>query len=245
MKKKKLHMSLKKKIFMTLLVVLLCVIGVGLFVLQMYTVSTVYVEGNKHYSKEEIQEMVMEGNYGKNSIYLSFKYKHKQVKNIPFIETMDVDIISPDTIKIRVYEKALAGYVKYLGRLMYFDKDGIIVESSNMKTEGIPMVSGLDFGHVILYEELPVENKEVFQSILSITQILTKYEVMADNIYFNSAYEMTLYFGSIKVSLGTDDYIHEKIVKLQYILPELEGKSGTLRMDSFTEDNQDITFQLD
>ncbi|HKM04119.1 MAG TPA: FtsQ-type POTRA domain-containing protein [Lachnospiraceae bacterium] len=236
---------MKKKIIIALVLILACVSVAVFFILKMYTVSTVYVEGNKHYSKEEIQEMVMGGKYGHNSIYLSYQYKNKEVTNIPFIETMDVTIMSPDTIKIRVYEKALAGYVEYLGRLMYFDKDGIIVESSNMKTEGIPLVSGLDFGHVVLYKELPITNKDVFHRILNITQILGKYKVVADKIYFNSTYEMTLYFGSVRVSLGSDDYIHEKVVKLQYILPELEEKSGILRMDSYTDDNQNITFELD
>ena len=51
-----------------------------------YKVTTVYVEGNVHYSNEEIMEMVMKGRYGHNSLFLSLKYKDKSIGDIPFIE---------------------------------------------------------------------------------------------------------------------------------------------------------------
>ena len=46
--------------------------------------------------------------------------------------------------------------MEYLEKYMYFDKEGIIVEASNEKTQGIPLVTGLSFEHVVLYEPLPV-----------------------------------------------------------------------------------------
>ena len=173
-----------------------------LYVSQKFKVRTVYVQGNKHYTNEEIQNMVMSGKLGDNSIFLSLKYRNKGVENVPFVEKMDVEIMSPDTIKIYVYEKALAGYVEYLGRNMYFDKDGIIVESSAEKTLGIPQVTGLDFGYVVLYEKLPVENDTVFRLVLNITQVLNKYELATDRIYFDSKYQITLYFGDAKAKIG-------------------------------------------
>jgi len=144
------------------------------YVITTYTVTTIYVEGNIHYTNEEIINMVMEGHYGNNSLLLSLKYKDKSIVGVPFVEKMDVSVLDPNTIKIEVYEKSLAGYVEYLERYMYFDKDGVVVESSMEKTAGIPMVTGLKFDHVILYEPLPVENAAVFSSILSITQLVNK-----------------------------------------------------------------------
>ena len=224
-----------------LLVIMLSV----LYVSQKFKVRTVYVQGNKHYTNEEIQDMVMAGKLGDNSLYLSLKYRNKGVENVPFVEKMDVEILSPDTIKIYVYEKALAGYVEYLGRNMYFDKDGIIVESSGEKTLGIPQVTGLDFGYVVLYEKLPVENDTVFRLVLNITQVLNKYELATDRIYFDSKYQITLYFGDAKAKIGGDDYLDEKVMKLKTILPELKGKKGTLRMENYSEDMQNITFELE
>lgn len=143
------------------------------YIINNYTVTTVYVDGNIHYTNEEIMEMVMGGPYGNNSLFLSLKYRDKGIDDVPFIQTMDVTVEARDTIRITVYEKALAGYVTYLGRYVYFDKDGIVVETSTEKTEGIPQVTGLKFDHVILHEPLPVDKPEIFTEILGITSSWT------------------------------------------------------------------------
>lgn len=220
-------------------------IGGAVYILKNYKVTTVYVDGSVHYTNEEIMDMVMGGRFGDNSLYLSLKYQDKGVENIPFIETMDVTIEAKDTIRITVYEKALAGYVRYLGRYVYFDKDGIVVETSEEETSGIPQVTGLAFDHVILHEPLPVDKPELFDEILNITQQLAKYSLTADKIYFDSTYQVTIYFGNAKVALGENVDIDEKIMKLQHILPNLVGKSGTLDMREYSEDTTSYSFEQD
>lgn len=226
------------------LVLAALVLGYG-YIVNNYTVTTIYVEGNVHYTNEEIIDMVMDGRFGDNSLFLAMKYKDKGVEDIPFIQSMDVTIESKDTIRITVYEKALAGYVSYLGQYVYFDKDGIVVEISTEKTAGIPQVTGLQFDHVILHDSLPVEKPEVFSEVLNITQQLDKYSMSADRIYFDSNYQITLVFGDAKVALGNDDYIDEKIMKLQYILPGMAGKKGTLDMREYSEDTKSYSFNVE
>lgn len=225
--------------------VLLILGAAALQLLKHYKVTTVYVEGNQHYTNEEIMDMIMEGTLGDNSLYLSLKYKNKGIEGIPFIQTMDVDILAPDTIKIMVYEKAVAGYIEHLGRYLYFDKDGIIVEASMEPTSGVPQVTGLNFAHVVMHEKLPVDNPEIFEDILDITQLLNKYGILADKIRFDKTMHKTLYFGEARVSLGSNDNIGEKIMKLKAILPSLSGKKGLLRMDNYSEEVQNITFEVD
>lgn len=232
------------------LLVLLVLLAGGLFagywyITANYTVTNVYVEGNIHYSNEEIMDMVMSGRYGNNSLFLSLKYRDKSIEGVPFVEKMDVSVLDPHTVKIEVYEKALAGYVEYLDRYLYFDKDGIVVESSTEKTKGIPMVTGLSFDHVVLYQALPVEDPEIFSEILSITQLVNKYNLIVDRIFFGSDNSLTLYFENVKAAFGNSGNLEEKVMELQYILPELTGKSGTLRMENYTEETKTITFEPD
>ena len=229
----------------SLLFVLLFLLIGYIYIITNYTVTTVHVEGNIHYTDEEIMEMVMSGAYGDNSLLLALKYRDKGIDDVPFIQTMDVTIEARDTIRISVYEKALAGYIAYLGQYMYFDKDGIVVEASTEKTAGIPQVTGLAFDHVILHEPLPVEKPEVFADILNITQQLDKYDMSADKIYFSPDYQVTLLFGDARVALGNDIYKEEKIMILQGILPNLLGKSGVLDMREFSEDTKSYTFEQD
>lgn len=237
-----------KKFFIPIIflaVLFLLFLAAYYYITANYTVTTVYVEGNVHYTDEEIMNMVMEGRYGDNSLLLSVKYKDKSIEGVPFVEKMDVSVLDPHTIKIEVYEKALAGYVEYLERYMYFDKDGIVVESSTQKTEGVPMVTGLTFDHVVLHEPLPVEDKEIFKDILSITQLVNKYQLSVDRIYFGTDGDLTLYFEGVKAALGNRDNLEEKIMELQYMLPELSGKSGTLRLENYTEETKTTTFEPD
>ena len=239
----------KRKIIIKILAAaaVFTILAAGAFyVIQTHTIQTVYVEGNVHYTEDEIKSFVMEGFLGNNSLYLSLKYKNRGVEDIPFVDVMDVSILSPDTIKITVYEKALAGYVKYLDTYMYFDKDGYVVESSSVKTQGVPQITGLDFDHVVLGEPLPVEDDGVFANILEITQLLNKYELSADKIYFHSADEVTIYFGDVKVSVGkTGESLEDKIMLLPNFLQQLEGKSGTLQMENFDGGNGQFTFKPD
>lgn len=234
-------------ILLALFVVILLIAACGVkWMLDTYTVQTVYVEGNYHYTEEEIKAMVMEGPLGSNSLYLSMKYKNKGVEDIPFVDVMDVSILSPDTIKITVYEKALAGYVEYLDTYMYFDKDGYLVECSSVKTLGVPQITGISFAHAVLGEPLPVEDTRIFERILSLTKLVSKYELTADKIFFHSSGEVTIYFGDVKVALGAEtEYLEDRFMLLPVFLQELEGKSGTLQMQNYNPGNGRYTFQPD
>ena len=145
-----------------------------------------------------------------------------------------------------LYEKALAGYVKYLDTYMYFDKDGYVVESSGIRTQGVPQITGLAFNHIVLGEQLPVENPEVFAGIMDMTKLLNKYQLTADKIYFHSSGEITIYFGQIKVAMGSDNsHLEDKLQLLPGFLEQLEGKSGTLQMENYEEGKGKFTFKPD
>lgn len=237
----------KKTVIVILLAaaVLAALGGLGWYVWDTHTVRTVYVEGNVHYTQEEIMNLVMDGALGNNSLYLSMKYKNREMEDIPFLDAMDVKVLAPDTIKITVYEKALAGYVKYMDTYVYFDKDGYVVESSAIRTEGIPQVTGLEFDYIVLGQPLPVseEHEEVFGTILNLTKLLNKYKLSADRIYFHSNAEITLYFKEVKVALGDETArLEDKLMLLPKMLPGLEGKSGTLQMETYNEKG-DYTFK--
>lgn len=221
------------------------VLGIVFFVLcDYYTVQNVTVEGNVHYTEEEIKEMVMRGTLGDNSLLLSLKYRNRAMGDIPFIDAMDVTILSADTIHIAVYEKALAGYIRYMDTNMYFDREGYVVECSDLITEGVPRITGLSFDHMVLGERLPVKDPGIFESIMDLTRLLDKYELAADNIFFHSGGEITVYFGEIKVALGDDNARLEKKMKLiPEFLSMLEGEKGTLRMEKMTEDKTDVSFR--
>ncbi len=229
--------------FMMLSVALVCM--AVLIVKSKFTITSVDIMGNEHYSADQIENYVLKGKYGHNSIYLYLKCRFGKVEDVPFVEKMDVELISPTAVKIRVYEKAVAGYVEYLGHYLYFDKDGIVVESSTEQVEGIPFVTGLDFNYITLHKKLPVEREDVFRMILSITQLLTKYKLDVDKIYFDKNYNIILYFGDVRVNLGSDEQIDEKINRLRFMVEDMPSTAGELHMENFSGEGDKFTFTKD
>ena len=159
------------------------------------------------------------------------------------MEKMDVSVLDPHTIKIEVYEKALAGYVEYLEKYMYFDKDGIVVESSRELLDGVVKIEGLDFEHIVLHQVLPVEKKEVFNLILSLTQMLTKYAIDVDKISFDDGMNIWIYRKNVVVQMGKDVFLDEKMAKFKDMLPNLDGLAGTLYLDDYSEDREEFRFK--
>lgn len=231
-------------ILLALIILAAVVWGAGYYVIKTYTVQQVYVEGNVHYTKEEIKEIVMKGAFGNNSLYLSLKYRNKGVKDVPFVDVMDVKVLAPNTIKIIVYEKVLTGYVKFMDTYMYFDKDGYVVESSGVRTVGVPQIIGLDFSYMVVGQELPVEDRSIFNNILNITRLLNKYELRADKLYFGGNGDITAYFGNVKVAFGNDmNTIGDKLMLLPKLLPSLQGQNGTLQMQTYIESDGHYIFK--
>lgn len=233
----------KRKVI--LLFILLLLAAAVLAVVGIFSIKKINISGNEHYTEEEIEKLIFSNKYCYNSLYLYWKYNYNKEYSFPFIDTIDVELISNNEVKINVYEKSMVGYIEYLGSYMYFDKDGIVVESSSELVEGVPLITGLKFDHIILHKELAVEDKAVFNTIVSITQLLAKHEITPDRIYFNSTYDMTLYFGDARVNLGADNETEEKIILLKNILQDLEGLSGVLHMENYTEGVSNITFEKD
>jgi len=226
-------------------IVMLVLLAAVLYIADNYTIKNIKVIGNKHYTAKEIEDMVITDSFCHNSFFLSAKYMNKSIENIPFIEKIDVDIVSNDTVRINVFEKAVAGYIENLGHYVYFDREGVVVESSLKTSEDVPQVMGIDFDHIVMHEKLPIDenHREIFDDILDITQLLSKYNLCADKIFFDSDYSMYLFFDGIEVVLGKNDYIDEKIMQLQYMLPTLEGQKGILKLNEYNEHNKYTPFE--
>ena len=61
-----------------------------LIALKLFTVKKVVVEGNELYDQKTIEDAVLNDKYSWNSLYVYLKYKIKDTKKIPFIDTMSI-----------------------------------------------------------------------------------------------------------------------------------------------------------
>ena len=147
----------------------------AVIVLKVFTVKKVQIEGNELYDDEVIETSVLNDKYSWNSLYVFVKYKFIKTKEIPFIDTMAISLKNPHTLHIKVYEKGRLGYVYVpdMGINAYFDKDGLVVETSEEKINDVPMINGIDCKTVELYEKLPIDDDNL-RDILTLTQSLKR-----------------------------------------------------------------------
>ena len=229
------------------LIVVLAVLAVlfilGLSFAGVFRVRQVTVTGNAYYTKEEVVDLLLDEGSLQNTLLVYLRYKYQEHPEIPFIDDFEVTMDSWQSLKIRVYEKNMVGYVRYLGQNVYFDKDGIVVESSTQELEGIPQISGVTFDSLAIHQPLSVEDPTIFDTILSITKLLTKYDLDPDEIRFGAGGELFLQLGDVKVALGTGENLDEKISRLKQLEGDLKDKSGTLHMENYTEETTHISLE--
>ena len=64
-------------------------------------------------------------------------------------------------------------------------------------------------------------------------------------MYKRQGYNLTLYYGDIRVTLGPDTLLEEKITRVAAILPKISGKSGVLHLEDYSKDTVNIIFTED
>ena len=127
---------------------------------------------------------------------------------------------------------------------MYFDKDGTIVESSPKELDSVPLVTGLTFDKIVLNEKLPIENDDMFNLILDVTQSLQKYDITVEKMYLSKEKEVKLYKNNVEVLVGNDNDMSDKIRTLRDIMPGLEGLKGTLDLREYNKSNSGYDFKV-
>ena len=191
-----------------------------LIALKLFTVKKVVVEGNELYDQKTIEDAVLNDKYSWNSLYVYLKYKVKDTKKIPFIDTMSISLDSPHTLHISVYEKGMLGYIYIPGinENAYFDKDGFVVEPSSDTVQ------------------------TMLKDILELTQGLKRQDLVPDSVDYGAQNAPVVKYGNVSVIIGDTTKLTRKIERLKAIMPSLEGQSGTLHLESWTEETTNIVF---
>ena len=65
---------------------------------------------------------------------------------------------------------------------------------------------------------------------------------MPNEIAFDSAKDAEIYYGDIRIIVGNEENLSQKIIRLSSILPQLAGLKGTLHLENWTEETVDIVF---
>ena len=138
------------RIWSLILLILLVLVAMSL------RITDINVIGNSRYTEEEITDLIFDDVYDLNPIVCFIEDRFLEHKELPFIQDYDIRFHSPFSCDLIVYEKNIVGCLRFMSSYMYFDMDGIVVENSGEKLPGIPEIRGLEVGHIVLNQKLPI-----------------------------------------------------------------------------------------
>lgn len=206
---------------------------------------TVRFEGSDKYSDKELATFLFGESLDVNPLKVWWDNTFNEPVEIPFIEEYDIETEGFFDYVITFYDKSIVGYVTYMGINQYFDKDGIVVESSSELLDDIPYITGLEVDYIVLHSKLPVSEEKVFDLLLNITQLIKKYDMDIGRIHVSDDMNIRLYLGNVRIDLGKGDMLNEKFMDLNDIIPNLKDIKGVLDMREYDAGNNGYTFKRD
>ena len=90
------------------------------------------ITGNYHNSDAEISEMVFQGLSRRSAVLLGLtrgNYVPKDSRAV-FIDHIEVRTTGAASVRVRVVEKPVVGYLQYEGRYWFFDREGVVLVCS-------------------------------------------------------------------------------------------------------------------
>lgn len=217
----------------------LALLAVGIWGYNSFRLKDVTVEGLSRYTKEDfLKNLESDVLYGMTPFYCM--QDSLTQKNIPFVEKYEIEYVDSHTARIMVHEKRVTGCVIVMGRYMFFDKDGIVVETADSLLEGVPVITGLKFDEIVLYKQLNIQKQSLFDIILELTRLVEQKKIVVNEISFDNNYEVTLYLDNVTVLLGKRTSYDEQINALSGILESLQGRTGVIDMQNYSKENGEV-----
>lgn len=212
----------KKNNFITRFYVITAIVmfTIGSLILSLsslFTVDSIEVQGNSHYTAEEIINM-SHAVPGRNIIYrANIKETVEYLEQNPYIKKAEVKRRLPSTLVIKVEERKERMAFKYDDDYLVMDEDGVLLK----KTRNVPkatLIQGVVVSKIKLGEKIGTEDDERMDKAIDLIKMMIK-----SDLYF------------VKVDVSKDKkinaYIYDTlIVKADYDTLMTNMENGRLHL---------------
>ena len=202
-------------------------------------VSVTIIGMSERYTEEQIRDCVLNKWYHDYWILTKWYYKYKKVPTLPYLEKITVNVTKEGKIEIRAYEKMPIGCIKEMNFFLYFDADGVIVSSKTENVEKLPVITGLTYTKVTMYQTFETEKANLARVVMNIVRQLQKSEITASEIHFGEDDEVILWCDGNRFDLGTRDAYDVQITMIRGILDRIDGSE--LKYEFHMENVENIT----
>lgn len=204
-----------------------------LFCIFFFRVKRVTIEGNTYYSQTDMAERFQTNILEKNILSFWLLDKCSLTPELPFVREYEVSYPNINEIHIKLYEKTIVAGIAYSNQYIYFDKDGMVLQSSEKPVDNIPLFEAKKLTTFTLYEKVQMEDEGLLGQILNLANLFQHYQINWDKVQFDEGDNAILTIGKIQVLLGKKDNYDEDISALSSVLENNSKK-----------ENQEGTFDL-
>lgn len=215
--------------------IVLAVVAVVAGCLFFFRVTEVTVEGNTYYSQDEVAKEFQDNVLEHNVLSFLLMDKLSLTPELPYVREYEITYPSVNHVHIRLYEKTIVAGIAYINQYIYFDNEGMVLETSDEPKEGIPLFETKSLTTFSRYSKIHMEDTGLLEQILNLANLFVHYNVNWDRVKFNDKNEVLLYAGDITVKLGKRENYDEQISALAGILEQAQKKKlkGTIDLSGY------------
>lgn len=205
---------------------------ITLFMMPFFNIKEIRVVGNESLNQDQIKSYLSftEG----DNIFLFNKSECKDtILDNHYVENVNINRILPSTIEVTISEYKLRGYVPYSGSYLFIDGSGRVLDVQKEISKALPVVEGLKFNNVTVGEILQVDNPSTFETMVHLSKLFEKYELLSDviRVDMTDVSDIHLYTGSVDINFGSFDDANRKLLMLIEVLKTFDTSvPGTINL---------------
>ncbi len=202
-----------------------------------FTVDSIEVKGNTHYSADEIISM---GHAvpGKNLIYKADKAViQKYLEQNPYIKSAEVNRKFPSTLVINVKERTPVMTIRYDDDYLVLDGEGILLQKSRTKPK-LTIIEGNIIKKIKLSQQLGTTDETQMRKTIDLVQAMSDNDLYFVKIDMTDKYSIKAYVYDTLIVKNDYETLVENIKngKLHLVLDKLFSESIKRGTITFNED---------
>ena len=195
------------------------------------------VTGSLQLSESQVVELL----YPEEEDRRLYKVLYAEIAGLPENQAFDSASIRLKGLTeavITVKESVPAFVIATDMSVYYFNSHGVRLPEPEHVEVAYPKLAGLKMVRCELLKKptMSPEDAAVFEQCVSIFRDVREIGLPTDALFVSDG-SFTLSFRSVRVSLGTYQYMREKLNETSYIFDQFEGLKGTLHMEDFDPDD--------
>ncbi len=205
-----------------------------------WRVQIINVMGNMYYSQSDI-EVALNLQDNPHIFSISNDSLKDISQKLPFIETISMTKILPETLTIEVTERVPQMYLPFGGGYLLIDENYVPLAKQQQKTYDLPVIEGIRVEQFTLGEPLTFIQDEHILSVQRMVKIIEKYnlENKVQTINITNIDQIHLYIDRLNVIIGDIENFEQKIMWFSEIYKEYSV--GVLDLSTITDGSVVLT----